>query len=862
MSKNKYILFSDLSSNNLGVIIKTTNMVDKSVLNLILTNIHKFGFFIIDYNHSYISSNKSENRLIIEDYMSFFYFKIFLNSATLKKEGYRYLFSVNSNVEPERLLVNSIGKRYNYESALSVVFLLIAMNKVVLGVKVASYIKSQGEYVEVNRWFNKILYDYSDRHDVISNAYSDNLPFLMNKGNKLYRNKNYDAAKNYFDKVVYLHGRRDYTLKLGLACRAAYDFEKAVIVFNGYIRLNPDDFKGYYFRALTSLSLMRYNEAKVYLEVAIKNHPIRNLSAKEVVLNTGRYIYDVLKNKEALEFQRLPDFDSLRLKSYIEYTNIYMILANAQYSLGEYDEVAEQYYKIATTLRPELYTAYERLSEIDNILFEKAVINLDRYLNFLKITLRSSQKIQHTDRLRKYIQALYVTRGRLFILQLDKVNAEKCFNIGMNIHTNIKAREWLAYLYLWSHKYEESLSLYEDILEEKPNRFGVINNIIRVYLEQNKIQEAGEYISKYYDFLTKEQNKDRSHLVRRIYYYAKKDIENGWLVYRDRKICDALTYDTKIHYTHNIFSRENKLKKTFVLAEWGPGDELRWATVYPEIKSKVPNLTIGCEPRLYSLLMRSFPDIKFIPINKRIRGAIKVDQINYIAKVSNSVLTQVLDSASYSLAQTMDQVTLISDVLGEIRKNETSFTKHSGLIKVDLECLQEMQLWLQSLPKNCLNIGVSWKSGLIDVARSVHYSELDLWEKVFKLEDVNFINLQYANYQQDIDNVKRDWGVEVFTPPINLKDDFENVAALMKQLDLVIAPCTVTTELGGMLGVDTVMFSNSPEVDWRVKYDASDIWHSSVYHIRSVRGKGNEFAQQSIIEQVHDLIVNRVKNVK
>lgn len=863
MNHIKYFLFSDLVNNDVPVIIKIhLDSIDKSIWPLLLLNKHKFLYYVIGNNHNTNESISTTKYLVIDNDTSLFYFKLFLMRENLNLNSYKFLISLDLDIKSDvdLLLERYLGFDYNSEDILTVVFLLLALNKVVNGVNLLCYAKSRLQSFELDKWHKKIMYDYKNNHKIVSEIYADNINFLIKKANELYKEQDFSSSIYFFEKVVNLHQRNDYILKLGLAYRGAYEFDKAINLFNRYIYLHPYDHRGYSLRGLISLNAMRHSEAKTYYEIAINFHPLKKIKVKELTIAFSTQVISSLKDRTPFRISNFSYYDRFRLKTYIELSNLNMILADIHYSLGEHESAASIYYKIATSIRPDLYTAYEKLKIIDSLLFIKAINRLDKYISFLEKSLMIFFKNPNLNRLRKYIQTLYVTRGRIYILQLDRKGAENSFRSGTKAHTNVKAKEWLAYLYLWSQKYEESLVLYKDILKEKPNKVGVIINIIRNYLEQGKPEEASQFIKKYHNLLTKYQNKDKSHLVRRNYHYAIGDVERAWLIFRDRRICDALSKDSNIKYTHNIFEFRLNNEKVLVLSEWGPGDEIRWASIYPEIKSLINNLVVGCEPRLYSLLQRSFPNIEFVPINKRIRGAITVNNIKHISKVGNSLSTQVFDSNSYHMAQAMDKVTLISDVLGELRKTKSSFITHSGLLKVNAKNYSEMKEWLETLPKRNLNIGICWKSGLVDVARSVHYSELGLWKKIFELEGINFINLQYSNYEDDLSNAKNEWGVDISIPPIDLRDDFESVAALMKQLDLIISPATAVVELAGMLGVETLLFSNSPEIDWRVTNNSRDLWHSSINHITAIRNQGLNIAQKSIVDQIYDHITSRLNN--
>ena len=84
-------------------------------------------------------------------------------------------------------------------------------------------------------------------------------------------------------------------------------------------------------------------------------------------------------------------------------------------------------------------------------------------------------------------------------------------------------------------------------------------------------------------------------------------------------------------------------------------------------------------------------------------------------------------------------------------------------------------------------------------------------------------------------------------------NDLDGVAALLKCMDLVIAPATTVVELAGALGCNTWMFSNSSEIDWRkIDEKGTDVWHNSI-RIIDTQEKGNkELLVQKLYKELLD----------
>jgi hypothetical protein len=110
-------------------------------------------------------------------------------------------------------------------------------------------------------------------------------------------------------------------------------------------------------------------------------------------------------------------------------------------------------------------------------------------------------------------------------------------------------------------------------------------------------------------------------------------------------------------------------------------------------------------------------------------------------------------------------------------------------------------------------IGFSWRSIVKTAERRLEYTQLREWGELFAVPGVTWVNLQYDDCERDLVAAERAFGVKIQRWSwLDLKDDFEEVAALMTCLDLVVAPRNAAAMLAGALGVPTVMMGN--RWDW------------------------------------------------
>jgi hypothetical protein len=58
---------------------------------------------------------------------------------------------------------------------------------------------------------------------------------------------------------------------------------------------------------------------------------------------------------------------------------------------------------------------------------------------------------------------------------------------------------------------------------------------------------------------------------------------------------------------------DRRARTRFVIAQDGPGDEISMSATYPQLLAVSERVIATCDPRLASLLRRSFPDVEFVP---------------------------------------------------------------------------------------------------------------------------------------------------------------------------------------------------------------------------------------------------------
>ena len=226
-------------------------------------------------------------------------------------------------------------------------------------------------------------------------------------------------------------------------------------------------------------------------------------------------------------------------------------------------------------------------------------------------------------------------------------------------------------------------------------------------------------------------------------------------------------------------------KSILVFGEQGVGDEVLFASCYPDLIATGARCHFVCEERLQGLFERSFS------------GAAIYCCGYEPERWSNMDVDYQIPAGS---------------VLQYFRSHITEFPPSRGYLHAVLDRIRHWRARFDQLgsgPK----IGISWQGGVADELRR---APGEFWIGLFKLEGVHYINLQYDADRNHLDRIRAQSGVEVHTwDDIDLKNDLGEIAAQMAALDLVITVPNTVTHMAGAMGTPVwILFTASWGAWW------------------------------------------------
>ncbi len=397
--------------------------------------------------------------------------------------------------------------------------------------------------------------------------------------------------------------------------------------------------------------------------------------------------------------------------------------------------------------------------------------------------------------------------GRTYHEKREAVKAEKYYLKALEINKlSFYVLNNIAGFYREELNYDKAINYYEQALSINPNNAYIYNNLSKIYFDLNNHKEA-----KKNSFKAMEMKRDDGDIKKTLsfIYLKDHDFDKGWNYFEGRLDLDDFVkkndYVQKLNnkiYRLNIV--KNKKNKFLIVREQGVGDEILYSSMYEDVLEDLENTMIECDPRLLNLFRRSFPKYRnsFVELGNITNNETKFKEIDYV---------------------------LYAGSLGRYyRKNINNFHNKS-FIKIDEINFENIKNKLSIYQKQ-FKIGISWKSfnNRYAIDKSLNLKD---FENLFNLSDCDILNLQYGDVKDEIYKFNKNSKNKLLTvKDIDLYNDFDSIASLLKSLDIFITISNSTAHLAGSLGVKTILIK--PENYalfhyWNQKTDKTP-WYNSI----------------------------------
>jgi len=347
------------------------------------------------------------------------------------------------------------------------------------------------------------------------------------------------------------------------------------------------------------------------------------------------------------------------------------------------------------------------------------------------------------------------------------------------------------------HRPREALPYYEHARSLNAADAELLNNLGIVYQDLGRLEEA---LDSYNAAIWLKPDFPLAIWHRSLAYLLRQDFVRGWPDYELRLVSLDLPKRTVDFPRWN--GGDLRGKRLLVYGEQGLGDEIMFASCLPHAVAASEHCVIECSPKLESLFRRSFPDASVYSLSQ-----------------DKALPRDVLD-------QGIDAQVPIGSLPMHFRRTVTDFPTHHGYLQADATSVAAWRTRLAKLGPG-LKVGISWQGGTAKTRRAVRSLPLTKWAPILRVPNVHYVDLQYTDSQAELAALEASLGVHVHSWQ-DTKDNYDENAAMIAALDLVISVCTAVIHLGGALGRPVwVMAPFSPEWRYGIAGDAMP-WYPSV----------------------------------
>ena len=348
---------------------------------------------------------------------------------------------------------------------------------------------------------------------------------------------------------------------------------------------------------------------------------------------------------------------------------------------------------------------------------------------------------------------------------------------------------------------DDAIAAYQRHLQVKPNDSAATLALAIALYSARRFDEARRH---YESSVALASGDARTHWEHAHWLLMTGDFVNGWQEYEYR--FDAVGSNVwNYPYPFPRWEGEPLAGKTIILhGEQGLGDEIMFASIYPEVMAEARHAIVCCQPHLAPLFRTSFPAAT-------IHEQLRADEDAWTKRPVpwlNTTAPIHYQTPFGSLARLK-------------RRSRADFSARSGYLKADAA---KVAVWAGKLGHlQGKRVGLCWAANpaiqdAVAARRSRKKSlTLQVLEPLLDVAESHFVSLQTWEAARQVSAATPATRARVLDVSADLQD-FSDTAALMMSLDLVITVDTSVAHLAGALG-RPVWILLPWQADWR--------WHDS-----------------------------------
>lgn len=291
---------------------------------------------------------------------------------------------------------------------------------------------------------------------------------------------------------------------------------------------------------------------------------------------------------------------------------------------------------------------------------------------------------------------------------------------------------------------------------------------------------------------------------------ALKEWRDGWDWY------DAVLGDPNIRRVPEYVDRSKTWDgnggTVCIYGEQGLGDQIMFASMVPDAVERADRVVLDVDPRLCGLFQRSFPRT-LVTSSRQTKGVLP--------------LPEAVEFDAYHAVGS----------LGRLFRNEASDFKGDAFLTPDPLRVRGVKAMLDATSRR-MKVGIMWQGGIKSTREQMRSMRLEQWKDLLSL-DCEWFSLNHrGGASTECNRFEAATGIPVHHWPWIVRSaDYDDTAALVASLDLVITAQTSVAHLAGALGKECWVLVPNP-AEWRYGTEGETMpWYSSVKLFRqAVKG--------------------------
>jgi tetratricopeptide (TPR) repeat protein len=334
-------------------------------------------------------------------------------------------------------------------------------------------------------------------------------------------------------------------------------------------------------------------------------------------------------------------------------------------------------------------------------------------------------------------------------------------------------------------------TFYREALRLQPGYAPALGNLADLLADRGSVDEALKFYER---VLAVDAQNAQARLNRAILFLMRGDLAKGWRDYEYRLRIKGRV----IAADHGLPAWDGKAssgKTVLVTIEQGLGDQIMFASLIPELATKVGKVILETEARLVPLFARSFPQATVEAAQLQNRGGAAVASYDWMKQGKHDAHAAI---ALGSLPRVL-------------RKDISAFPNPHAYLRADTGERERWREWLKTQGAGPF-VGLCWRSGHVAGLRAAQYAPLELWASFIRDCPATAVSLQYDVQAEELETLKRLSGRSILVPPrLDQKQEIDRTSAMMSTLQAVVSAPTSVSWIAAALGIPTfkVLYNNS-----------------------------------------------------